>query len=52
MIGGYSELVGGKRRRSRQSKNRQQGGKKSKSRSNKQTKRNRNGGKKRQTRKR
>ena len=50
MIGGYSELVGGKRRRSRQSKNRQQGGKKS--RSNKQTKRNRNGGKKRQTRKR
>jgi hypothetical protein len=50
MIGGYSELVGGKRRRSRQSKNRQQGGKKS--RSNKQTKRNINGGKKRQTRKR
>jgi len=44
MIGGYSELVGGKRRRSRQSKNRQQGGRKTK------RNRNRKGGNKRQTR--
>jgi len=44
MIGGYSELVGGKRRRSRQSKNRQQGGRKTK------RNKNRKGGKKRQTR--